>query len=81
MPRRERLSAGLVWRELVREAPDYEPARKNLGLLGSRVEVVRGETATVALRPAATVKATQEQRKPNSPASEIQPRPAQSSGE
>jgi protein O-mannosyl-transferase len=41
--------AALVWRELVRETPDYEPARKNLRLLGSRVAVARGETAAVAL--------------------------------
>jgi Flp pilus assembly protein TadD len=73
--------AGLVWRELVREVPDYEPARRNLRLLGSRVEVARGETAAVALRPATAVKATEEQRNRHSPASEIQPRPAQSSRE
>ncbi len=73
--------ASLVWRELVREVPDYEPARKNLGLLGSQVEVARGETAVVALPPAAAVKAIEDERKPHLPASEIPPRPAQSSGE
>ena len=41
--------AWLVWRELVREVPDYEPARKNLALLGSQNEVVLGETAVVVL--------------------------------
>ena len=28
------VSASLVWRELVREVPDYQPARTNLALLG-----------------------------------------------
>jgi Flp pilus assembly protein TadD len=74
------VSAALVWRELVRETPDYEPARENLRLLGSRVEVARGEMAAVALPPAAAVKATEEQRNLHSTASEIQPRAAQSSG-
>jgi len=32
---RKSVRAALVLRELVREAPDYEPARKNLALLGS----------------------------------------------
>jgi len=73
--------AALVWHELVRETPDYEPARKNLQLLGSRVEVARGETAAVALPPAVAVKATEEQRNPHSSASEIRPRPVQSSRE
>lgn len=73
--------AAMVLRELMRETPDYEPARKNLALLGSRVEVARGETAAVALPPAAAVKATEERPNPHSPASEIQPRPAQSSRE
>jgi len=75
------VSAGLVWRDLVREAPDYEPVRKNLALLGSRVEVARGETAAVTLPAATAVKATQEQPTPRSSASEVQPRAAQSSGE
>jgi len=78
---RKTARAALVWHELVRETPDYEPARKNLRLLGSRVEVARGETAAVALPPATAVKATEEQRNRHSPASEIQPRPAQSSRE
>ena len=73
--------AALVWRELVRETPDYEPARKNLRLLGSLVEVARGETAAVALPPAAVVKATEQQPNPHSPTSEIQPKPEQSSRE
>jgi hypothetical protein len=40
--------ASLLWRELVHEAPDYEPALKNLGLLGNQVQLTRGETAAVA---------------------------------
>ena len=43
--------ASLVWRELVREVPNYEPARRNLALLGSQSEVARGETAAVAFPP------------------------------
>ena len=45
--------ASLVWRELVREVPDYPPARTNLALLGSQAEVALGEAAAVAppLRP------------------------------
>jgi Tfp pilus assembly protein PilF len=39
--------ASLVWRELVHDVPEYEPARENLGLLGNQVEVVRGETVAV----------------------------------
>jgi Flp pilus assembly protein TadD len=78
---RKSVRAAMVLRELMRETPDYEPARKNLALLGSRVEVARGETATVALPPAAAVKATEQQGNPHSPASETQPRPEQSSRE
>jgi Flp pilus assembly protein TadD len=48
--------ACLVWRELVRDVPDYEPARTNLALLGSQNEVVVGETAAVVLPPAAAAK-------------------------
>jgi Flp pilus assembly protein TadD len=40
--------ASLLWRELVHEAPDYQPALKNLGLLGNQVQLARGETAAVA---------------------------------
>ncbi len=61
--------AWLVWRELVREAPDYEPARTNLALMGNQSEVARGETAAVALPPAAAVKAIGDERKPRPPAS------------
>jgi Flp pilus assembly protein TadD len=42
--------AVLVWRELVREGPDYQPARTNLALLGSQVTVARGETAATKAR-------------------------------
>jgi Flp pilus assembly protein TadD len=55
--------AWLVWRELVRDVPDYEPARENLALLGSRNEVVPGETAAVVLPPAAADKAVEDEPK------------------
>jgi Flp pilus assembly protein TadD len=49
--------ASLIWRELVREEPDYEPARTNLAILGSQNAVANGETAAVDLPPTAVVKA------------------------
>jgi tetratricopeptide (TPR) repeat protein len=48
--------ASLIWRELVREVPDYEPARENLAISGNRSAVANGETAAVAPPPAAAVK-------------------------
>ena len=50
--------AFLVWRELIRDVPDYEPARTNLVVLGNRSPVVDvdDETAAAALPPAAAVK-------------------------
>jgi tetratricopeptide (TPR) repeat protein len=65
--------ASMIWGELVREVPDYKPARKNLKLLGNRVEVARGETAAVVLPPAAAVKAVEDERKPHSPMRETEP--------
>jgi tetratricopeptide (TPR) repeat protein len=41
--------ASLLWRELVHEAPDYEPALKNLGLLGNQVQLTRGERLPLPL--------------------------------
>ena len=55
--------ASLVWRELVRDVPDYEPARTNLALLGSPNEVARGETAAVVPPPAAAVTVIEDERK------------------
>lgn len=49
--------ASLIWRELIDDLPDYEPARKNLALLGSQNEVALGKTAAAAPPPAAAVKA------------------------
>ncbi len=43
--------ASLVWHELVRDVPDYEPARKNLEILGNSSKVATGETAAVSLPP------------------------------
>lgn len=71
--------AAQVWRELMREVPDYEPARMNLALLGRPSEVALGETAAVALpSPATVVKAIKDEGK-HSLAYEIRlsPRPAQ----
>jgi tetratricopeptide (TPR) repeat protein len=49
--------ASLIWRELVHDVPDYEPARKNLALLGSQNEVALGKTAAAALPTPAAVEA------------------------
>jgi Flp pilus assembly protein TadD len=48
--------ASLVWRELIRDVPDYEPARANLAILGSPSKVASGETVAVDLpqRPPST---------------------------
>jgi Flp pilus assembly protein TadD len=45
-------SALLVWCELVRDLPDYEPARTNLVILGSPSGAAPGETAAVVPPPA-----------------------------
>jgi Flp pilus assembly protein TadD len=56
--------ASLIWRELVHDVPGYEPARKNLALLGSQNEVAFGKTAAAALpTPAAAVKAIKNDRR------------------
>ena len=47
--------ASLVWSELVRDVPDYEPARSNLAILGN--PIANGETAAVDLPPAVAVNA------------------------
>ena len=64
--------AWLVWRELVRDMPDYDPARTNLALLGSQNEVVPDETEAVVPPPAASVKAIEDERKPPSPIGETE---------
>jgi Flp pilus assembly protein TadD len=69
------IRASLVWRELVRDVPDYQPARTNLALLGNQNEVVLGETAAVALPPAAAVEAINSASRRRWQASEIQPNP------
>jgi Flp pilus assembly protein TadD len=40
--------ASLVWRDLVRDLPDYEPARTNLVVLGSRSPVAGADDETAA---------------------------------
>jgi tetratricopeptide (TPR) repeat protein len=51
----EIVRASLVWRDLVRDLPDYEPARINLVVLGSRSPVADADNETAAadspLRP------------------------------
>jgi len=54
--------ASLIWRELVREVPGYEPARANLAILGNQSAVATGETAAVALPPTAVVNAIGDER-------------------
>ncbi len=48
--------------QLVRDMPDYEPARANLVISGSPSEAALGETAAVAFPPAAAVTAVREPR-------------------
>ena len=48
--------ASLLWGELVREAPDYEPARKNLGLLGAKSRSSSRDGGRYPPPPAAAVK-------------------------
>lgn len=47
---------GLLWSQLMRDVPDYGPARANLALLGSQEEIVPGEATAVRRTPAAAVK-------------------------
>ena len=65
--------AWLVWRELVHDVPDYQPARTNLALLGNQNEVVPAKTAAVVPPPAAAVKAIEDQRKLPPPIRETGP--------
>jgi Flp pilus assembly protein TadD len=58
----ETVRASLAWSELVRDQPDYQPARTNLAILGSPSEVANGETAAVVLPPTAVVKAIRDER-------------------
>jgi Flp pilus assembly protein TadD len=55
-------SASIVWRELMADVPDYEPARANLRILGSPNRVAIGETTAVDHPPAAVVKAIVDER-------------------
>jgi tetratricopeptide (TPR) repeat protein len=64
--------ASLVWRELVNDVPDYEPARTNLALLGSPNEVAQSETAAVVPPPAAAVTVIEDQRKLPAPTRETE---------
>jgi Flp pilus assembly protein TadD len=57
-------SASRIWRELVRDVPDYGPALANLAILGNPSEVAIGEAAAVHLPRAAAVDAIVELPKP-----------------
>jgi Flp pilus assembly protein TadD len=78
----ESARASLIWHELVREVPDYEPARTNLAILGRPSEVANGETAAVVLPPTAVVGAIGGDREPRLRTGEVQlsPRPVQYNG-
>ena len=69
--------AYLVWRELVREVPDYEPARTNLAILGN--PIATGETAAVGLPRTAAVNAIDDECELRLPTGEapLSPRPVQ----
>ena len=43
------MRASAVWRELLGEVADYEPARRDLELLASQSELAHGETVALAL--------------------------------
>jgi Flp pilus assembly protein TadD len=72
----ESARASLIWHELVREIPDYEPARTNLAILGSPNEVANGETAAVVLPPTAVVKAIGDERELQLRSPVVQPNPS-----
>ena len=60
------VSAGLVWRELLRDVPGYEPARRNLALLGSQANLPLAKRR-ISSSPAAVVKVVQAKRRMDSP--------------
>jgi tetratricopeptide (TPR) repeat protein len=59
--------ASQVWRDLMREFPDYEPAHTNLATLDSHRELAHYETAAVTPPP---------RRPPSKPSSKPKPTPA-----
>lgn len=63
--------ASQMWHDLVRDVPDYEPARENLAILGSPNEVAIGGTAAANLPRAAAVPAIADERE-RRPTSESQ---------
>jgi Flp pilus assembly protein TadD len=68
-------NASMVWSELVRDVPDFEPARTNLAILGN--PIASGEAAAVDLPPAVAVNAVGNGRELSLPTGEAQltPRP------
>ena len=69
--------ASLLWREMVRETPDYAPARRNLESLGSQSLVAR-RVAAAASPPAVAAKTLNDD---DLPASEQPTRSAQVTGD
>ena len=61
--------AEAVWSQLVRNVPDYEPARTNLAILGN--SIANGETAAVDLPRAVAVNAINDESELLLPASEV----------
>jgi Flp pilus assembly protein TadD len=68
--------AAQVWRELLREIPEYKPARTNLVLLSSQSQVALGGTTGVTRILVSAVGAVDDDRKPFSRALEAEPTPA-----
>lgn len=52
--------AAQVWRDLLRDAPDYQPARRNLLVLGDSKKVADAKTAAAASPPVAAVRTANE---------------------
>lgn len=54
--------ASRLWHEMVRDLPDYEPARANLAILGGQSELAAGVTAAAPSSAASIVKASRDER-------------------
>jgi Flp pilus assembly protein TadD len=72
--------ASLTWSELVRDLPDYAPARTNLAILGSQTTVANGETAALDLPRAAAVDAIPDRPELKLSTDEMSPQPVQYNG-
>jgi tetratricopeptide (TPR) repeat protein len=78
----ETARASKIWRDLVRDLPDYEAAHANLAILSNLNEVAGGETAAVDLPRAAAVNAIQDDRGQRFPTgrAQLSPRRVQYNG-